>query len=719
MENNGAIAAKTAVRFPRMLMGATLIFWGWMVDLPAAGLLLGFLFEGSHWVRLRWGFGDRAYVRAWSLSVVAMILTGVVLWMNGLQPETVREFVSWMPLFLMPVQFTQAYGFSDTMPLNTFSYFSRKKQALDRELGMNPRSSRIAFTPVYFVITLLFSAAGGNAYDDYFFAGILLLSAWCLWACTGIRAQRGRGLAGGLALMIAIAVSAQFALLKAHEFLMGRGFDGESPASQRGQWHRSNTNIGHVGQIKLSSEIFWRLQNENGPAPDLLMTASYNRYFASGHWRYEPPADNTQEMDFRGLAAVGRADRGAGAAEHEKIYRTTGEVPLGMESRADLPRFRIVGAVKTDSLMPLPGSLYTMHINTQQLDVNSIGSIRITPHHAIVETTVRRDGSFDRDGAPFPPEQPGEESIDLYVPAQERAVLREIVDSLGLRQMTLQEKIATLRIHFHQNFRYSTYLRIQDQLREKWRAEERGSRYRRMTGRDSALAQFLLEEKSGHCEYFATATTLLLRMSGEPARYCVGFSVQERNHKTGEYVLRGTHAHAWCRVWNKETQRWLDVDTTPPAWITTEVGMTGWRRDFLDGMQRMRESFTLWRTLPENRAFVVTLFSVTAALIGSWILYRLWKTRAREIRSGKRKKTVRRTTPLSELERWLAKKIGQRPPGTPFAQWVKKLEPFADPHTVHEAIALHNRLRYDPAAPEPSLILRLQTLCQSLRRQTR
>jgi hypothetical protein len=123
MEEKGAAHKQAAMRFPRMLLGATLIFWGWMVDLPVAGLLLAFLFEGPHWVSLRWNFGETAYVRAWSLSVIAMMLTAFVLWMNGVQPETVRDFVSWMPLFLLSVQFTQAYGFADTIPLNTFSYF--------------------------------------------------------------------------------------------------------------------------------------------------------------------------------------------------------------------------------------------------------------------------------------------------------------------------------------------------------------------------------------------------------------------------------------------------------------------------------------------------------------------------------------------------------------------------------------------------------------------
>ena len=711
MESSAAQGSGAGMRFPRMLLGAALIFWGWMVELPLLGLSLAFLFEGPHWLSWRWDFGEKAYVRAWSLSVTAMVLTAFVLWMNGVEPETVREFVSWMPLFLLSVQFTQAYGFADTIPLNTFSYFSRKKMALDRELGMNPVAQRIPFTPVYFVATLLFSAAGRNAYDELFFAGLLLLTGWCLWTCTDLRARQKGSLVTGLVLMASLAMAAQWGLSRAHELWMGQGTAGEAVQGQSTQWHRSNTNIGHVGKIKQSSEIFWRLWHENGPVPDLLMTASYNRYFPSGHWRYEPPEGNTQELDFNGLAAVGRADRGESAADDEKLYRTTGEIAVGQEDRMDLPRFRIVGAVKTDSLMPLPGDLYTMYVNAQELEHNSIGSVRITPRHAVVETVVRWEGSFDRDGPPFPVESYQKESIDLNIPAQERAVLREVVEELGLPQMPLEEKIAALRLHFYRNFKYSTYLRIQDRLKDKWSKEQASQRYRTMTGRDSVLAQFLLEEKSGHCEYFATATTLLLRAAGVKARYCVGFSVQERNPKNGEYVLRGTHAHAWCRVWNEQTQRWINVDTTPPAWIQTELGMTGWRRDFLDAWQRLRENFTIWRTQPENKAMVMTVLTVIGSALAAWVIYRLWQTRARTVRKAKASSRQRRHTPLLELERWLVKKIGPRPVGMPYSQWLRKLDEPADSAIWAEAIALHNRLRYDPAAADARAEQRLREIC--------
>lgn len=712
MEQASDKAAEELRGFPRLLLGAAVIFWGWMVDLPVCGLVLAFVLEGPWWIRWRWDFGEEAYVRAWSISVVSMLLTAFVLWMNGIEPETVREFVSWMPLFLLPVQWTQLYGTASTMPLHTFSYFSRKKVELERELGMNPEVPTIAFTPVYFAVCLVFAATGKNAYDGLFFVGLLVLTGWGLWLIPGKTSRHRWGMGVALLLMTGLAVVAQWGLLRAHQLLMGRGAGGEHSMSHRAQWHRSNTNIGQVGQIKLSSEIFWRLHQERGATPDLLMTASYNRYFPSGHWRYEPPGAITQEFDFKGLAAVGRTDRGEDAAEDEKLYRTTGEIALGQENREDLPRFRLIGAVETDSLVPLPGSLFSFYVNVQELESNSIGTVRMTPRHGVVEGIVRWDGEFDRDGAPFAEENPGEGSADLALPTQEREVLEEIVRELGLRSMTLEEKVATLKLWFSEHFRYTTYLTIHDQLRAKWRREEQNQRYRTMSGRDSALAQFLLEEKAGHCEYFATATTLLLRAAGEKARYVVGYSVQERHPKSGEYLMRGRHAHAWCRVWNERTGRWANVDTTPPSWVGVEVAQAGWRQDFLDQLQRVRENFTLWRTDVENQFLVTSVMVVIGMGLMLWIGWRLWRTRARVVKSAEWELLPLRENPLADWETELVKKIGHRPRWMAYAEWLRRLETEMDEGRLREIISLHNRVRYDPAPMEERCVEQLRKLVQ-------
>jgi transglutaminase-like putative cysteine protease len=79
------------------------------------------------------------------------------------------------------------------------------------------------------------------------------------------------------------------------------------------------------------------------------------------------------------------------------------------------------------------------------------------------------------------------------------------------RNLTPQEAMQRVATYFGTRFQYATYLTA---------AHAR-------TTNETELARFLLHTRSGHCEYFATATTLLLRYAGVPTRYAVGYSVQE------------------------------------------------------------------------------------------------------------------------------------------------------------------------------------------------
>ena len=77
----------------------------------------------------------------------------------------------------------------------------------------------------------------------------------------------------------------------------------------------------------------------------------------------------------------------------------------------------------------------------------------------------------------------------------------------------------------------------------------------------TALEEFLLTTRAGHCEYFATATALLLREAGVPARYAVGYAVHEWSRVEGRWIVRARDAHAWALAWVDGA--WVEVDTTP------------------------------------------------------------------------------------------------------------------------------------------------------------
>jgi transglutaminase-like putative cysteine protease len=81
---------------------------------------------------------------------------------------------------------------------------------------------------------------------------------------------------------------------------------------------------------------------------------------------------------------------------------------------------------------------------------------------------------------------------------------------------------------------------------------------------EDPVEAFLTEVQEGHCEYFATAMTLMLRSRGVPARVVNGFNGGEFN-PIGEYwIVRQRDAHSWVEVHFPETG-WVVFDPTPTA----------------------------------------------------------------------------------------------------------------------------------------------------------
>jgi transglutaminase-like putative cysteine protease len=62
------------------------------------------------------------------------------------------------------------------------------------------------------------------------------------------------------------------------------------------------------------------------------------------------------------------------------------------------------------------------------------------------------------------------------------------------------------------------------------------------------VEDFVVNHRSGHCEYFASALVLMLRSRGIPARMVIGYKGGEFNSIGGYYQVRQKHAHAWVEA---------------------------------------------------------------------------------------------------------------------------------------------------------------------------
>ena len=63
------------------------------------------------------------------------------------------------------------------------------------------------------------------------------------------------------------------------------------------------------------------------------------------------------------------------------------------------------------------------------------------------------------------------------------------------------------------------------------------------------IEDFVANHRSGHCEYFASALTLMLRSHNIPARLVVGYRGGDFNTVGSYYIVRQLHAHAWVEAY--------------------------------------------------------------------------------------------------------------------------------------------------------------------------
>ncbi len=107
------------------------------------------------------------------------------------------------------------------------------------------------------------------------------------------------------------------------------------------------------------------------------------------------------------------------------------------------------------------------------------------------------------------------------------------------------DKAVRIESYLKQNHRYTTQMGIGAQSADP-------------------LAAFLFETREGHCEYFASAMVVLLRLAGVPCRMVNGFLGGDYNEIGDAFIVRQAHAHVWVEVFFPG-ESWVEFDPTPSA----------------------------------------------------------------------------------------------------------------------------------------------------------
>ena len=231
------------------------------------------------------------------------------------------------------------------------------------------------------------------------------------------------------------------------------------------------------------------------PTPILLREASYNVYISPA-WFAVGAAFTPVQPEAGGETwklAPGPADE---ASVGVSLYLNRGRGVLPLPARAmEIDRLAVV-----------------------RLSKNPLGAVKVDEGLGLVTYQVRGGSTAPLDAPPT--------DLDVGVPTGESVAVTRLVAELALASKSPAERLEAVAAFFRTRFRYSTYAD-------------------RPLGR-TPLEDFLLRRRSGHCEYFATGTVLLLRAAGVPARYATGYSVQEWSRLEQRYVVRARHAHSWA-----------------------------------------------------------------------------------------------------------------------------------------------------------------------------
>lgn len=665
---------------PPGLLGAALIFWGYEAGFLAIGLALAAILEAPRWMERRWDPSPEEFNQLWNITVLLFVgaATYVFASSDGLgtvgsffsarsftdrshaldrAAETVITFLRWLPPVFFPFTAAQAFSTQRKIEFRTFSWFMRRRAR--GQPGPSGPSGRGVNTAFPFFGLCLVAASSTNQGEVVFYAGASALVAWACWT---VRSPRVSWPVWAALVLVAIGLGFLGSqglreLKRAVDALHVRMLSGLGVKGRN--LREAQTAIGQVGRLKSSGRVVLRVEiPPGGRMTHLLREATFDLY-RWPEWRV-----------------------GGGTRDFAQIF------PAGTNESAwsfvEAPSSQVVRIASYleggQGTISLPhGVTQVENLGVFDLKTNRLGTARVDTGPGLVVYTAHSGSAATFDGAP-------DDRFDLLVPASEEPALARIVAELKLLDLPEAARPRALERFFAQHFSYSLY--------QDGRVLETNREIR------TPLAHFLLQSRVGHCEYFATATTLLLRQAGIPARYALGYSVQENAGKQ-RFVVRARHAHAWCLYYDRTAKLWRELDTTPGTWLALEAEQRSLLEPLTDAFSWLWFQFSKWRWGMGNARMYV-FYGVAAGVVLLVSRFALKKrTRSASRRSGEWAPATRAHGSDSEfylLEQRLVAQGLTRRSSEPLYPWLQRIQEHLplDAAELKVVVDLHYRLRFDP-----------------------
>ncbi|HEY9768909.1 MAG TPA: transglutaminase-like domain-containing protein [Coleofasciculaceae cyanobacterium] len=651
------------MNLPPFLLGITILFWGWQTGFWIVAIPLAIAYEGSRYINWRWNLTTADFRSTSHICTILLIGILIYLLVSDRSLQLIFSFFQWLPIICAPLLIAQAYSTSDRVDLHALLFFQEK--------GDRQQLFPLNLTFPYFAICIL-AASAANVRNSFFYAvAVSLIGAVLI----SIRSKRFSTIVFLGLILLAIALGQighiglhhlQVSLAQNTSRLFYRFYRPQTDPNQ------VSTAIGDLGSVKQSNKIVLRLKPSlQQPAPSLIRRATYNKY-SSGFW-------------------------GATQAKFTPIKPGQAENTWILNQKSSQEKEVTISENLADSqgLIKLPeGSFQITQLPAAKIEQNQYGTVQVMAESTWLSYRVQYDPKLSVDSPPT--------AADLQIIDQEQPAIATIISDLELTDKSPQEVLNIVQRFFSQEFNYSLELA-------------------RRRSNQTPLSAFLLRHRSGHCEYFATATTLLLRGVGIPTRYAVGYSVHELSSLERQYIVRDRHAHAWTQVYLDG--QWQAFDTTPSSWVAIEDNAT-----------------SNWQYLQDLGSLIQFKFSQILAIIGNmgrlkylwWFVFPLAFILVRQFtRQGhKRQLTALRIKPKESAELAVGEdseiylieqelnKLGLiRDRAETWQDWLQRLQNISDNSAIFDGlnriITMHYRYRFDPQGLSLEEREELRSACQA------
>jgi len=634
------------MRTPPWLMGGALLFWGWENGLMLWGALLAAALEGARLTRTRWEFSNADLNRiadlCWALVVGAALLLYST---EENRVLLVFKLAQWLPVCFCPLMLAQAYGNRATMPLSVFWWLLRRSPA-----SQTARKS-YNISHCCFAVCLLAASASTHP-NSFFYPGMALLVALAL---TSTRPRRV-SLTAWVILLALAATAGEFShrelrqMQSAMETALGAWIaDFFRPAPDA---RECPTRIGAAGRIVQSGRIVLRVRPApGGVAPALLREATWDAY-KKETW-----------LASNNVFSIANP----GNNETVKLLPTN---KLSWE--VEIACYYENG----EGILPLPHGTFEIDGVPADVKTNRLGVTKMENGPGLLDMRAFFGPGRSIDSPPC--------ERDLMVDEKEKPALTQVAAELKLAGMTERQKIRAIERYFKEHFIYSLNT----------------PRHRDRMNQLTALGYFLRRSRSGHCEYFATATVLLLRQAGVPARYVTGYAVPESARRGDTYLVRARDAHAWALAYNSDTGMWNKIDTTPGDRDKAPGAQPPWWEPASDALSNLYFQFSKWRWNKTSYAHYTTWLLVPMIL---YLIGRIVLTRRRQHPAcGADDAADRPPWPGLDSELYLINRQLEaaqlsRLSNEPLRSWQQRLEQaFPNSDRLRRIFHLHRSLRFDP-----------------------